>query len=551
MYYQIERSGRDEPNVDCLAACRAAPPHRPDAVDPAYPSYQQNLASLGFQPAGWYLLNDELHGEVAYLATFMHSSGVALARVWRRLAVGTNTAGEPAQTSFLSQLVNGDFLLSTSQFSDLAAAPGTITNQLVGAGTDELWESHVRKLAADPAWEPLRIRDPDQAADILERYHARVRDSYLADGIFRVVDAEQAIPVAAVVEAAGDTEQPAAYAPILAEIQRLQDKRPAWGNAILILVFSLLVFFGAGAAVWSWRLVVMLLPILLFHELGHYVAMRTFGYRNLRMFFIPLFGAAVSGRHYNVPGWKKVVDSLAGPLPGIALGVVLGIAALFVQQRWLLEFSLLLLVLNGFNLLPFLPLDGGWVAHALVFSRHPALDAGFRVVAAVALIGGGLALGTRILPLIGVFMLFGVPMAFRIARVAVNVRRSGIGAQAAADSIPPETACRIIDALRVAIPSGLTVKHAAQTTLQVFENANARPPGWLASLGLGSLHAGSFVVSLLFPLLLLAAHQSGGLGLFRGPPDMPHRPPAVEQIENLEVPAAAEDIDQIEGFEDR
>ena len=35
--------------------------------------------------------------------------------------------------------------------------------------------------------------------------------------------------------------------------------------------------------------------------------MRLFRYSNVKMFFIPLLGAAVSGRHYNVPGWKKVV----------------------------------------------------------------------------------------------------------------------------------------------------------------------------------------------------------------------------------------------------
>ena len=56
--------------------------------------------------------------------------------------------------------------------------------------------------------------------------------------------------------------------------------------------------------------------------------MRIFHYRNLRMFFIPLFGAAVTGRNWNVPGWKKALVSLAGPLPGIALGIFLGVAGI-------------------------------------------------------------------------------------------------------------------------------------------------------------------------------------------------------------------------------
>jgi len=43
------------------------------------------------------------------------------------------------------------------------------------------------------------------------------------------------------------------------------------------------------------------------------------------MFFVPLLGAAVMGRHYNVKGWQKAVVSLAGPVPGILVG--LGLAA--------------------------------------------------------------------------------------------------------------------------------------------------------------------------------------------------------------------------------
>ena len=79
-------------------------------------------------------------------------------------------------------------------------------------------------------------------------------------------------------------------------------------------------------------MVAALIPILLFHEFGHYVAMRVFGYQDLRMFFIPLFGAAVSGRHYNVPGWKKAIVSLAGPVPGIGLGVALGAVSAMTGQ---------------------------------------------------------------------------------------------------------------------------------------------------------------------------------------------------------------------------
>jgi Zn-dependent protease len=89
---------------------------------------------------------------------------------------------------------------------------------------------------------------------------------------------------------------------------------------IWILLGSMVAFMVLGAANWSWKFTLWLVPVLFLHEAGHWVAMRLFKYRNLRMFFIPMFGAAVMGRHWNVPGWKKALVSLAGPLSGIILG---------------------------------------------------------------------------------------------------------------------------------------------------------------------------------------------------------------------------------------
>ena len=84
----------------------------------------------------------------------------------------------------------------------------------------------------------------------------------------------------------------------------------------------------------------------------------------------PLFGAAVSGKHYNVQGWKKTLVALMGPLPGIVLGAGLGIAGLMLRKPILGDIAMPMLVLNGFNLLPLMPFDGGWV-----LARDPLLPA--------------------------------------------------------------------------------------------------------------------------------------------------------------------------------
>src|SRR5688572_22222963 len=106
------------------------------------------------------------------------------------------------------------------------------------------------------------------------------------------------------------------YAPVLEELNKAGAQQSGWGKGLLLLVVSLVAFVVIGFAQWSsWEALSILVGVLFVHELGHFLAMRLFKYRNLRMFFIPFFGAAVTGRNYNVPGWKKVVVSLMGPLP--------------------------------------------------------------------------------------------------------------------------------------------------------------------------------------------------------------------------------------------
>jgi Zn-dependent protease len=147
---------------------------------------------------------------------------------------------------------------------------------------------------------------------------------------------------------------------VLLELSQLQNKKPGGYGGLIVLIVSIFLFMLAGKQQWSWSYVLIIAPLLFFHELGHYVAMRAFNYRNLRMFFIPFFGAAVPGRNYNVPGWKKVVVSLMVPVPVILLGVILGAIGLLTHNALLLKIATVSLFLNGFNLLPLLPLAGGY-----------------------------------------------------------------------------------------------------------------------------------------------------------------------------------------------
>ncbi len=74
--------------------------------------------------------------------------------------------------------------------------------------------------------------------------------------------------------------------PVIEEIRRQQAKRGRWLGTILLLVVSLAVFFGAGAAKWDWdwKFPLLIVPILLFHEAGHWLPMKAFGDCNPKMF---------------------------------------------------------------------------------------------------------------------------------------------------------------------------------------------------------------------------------------------------------------------------
>jgi Zn-dependent protease len=316
-----------------------------------------------------------------------------------------------------------------------------------------------------------------------------------------------------IVSLAGDIdEEPLSPedAAVLTALERLQNQRPSWWGALGVLAVSLVLYTGASRTEQAWDGVWMLIGVLFFHELGHYVAMRIFRYRNVRMFFIPFFGAAVSGRHYNSAGWKKAVVALAGPLPGIVIAAPLGVAGLVLDQPLLVQLASLSLILNGFNLLPFLPLDGGWIVHAVLFVRHPVLDVVFRVLAALALIAVSSLIGSWILIAAGVLMLLGIPLAWRLARIAHDLGQRGVVALALdADSIPREAALPILVEVRKALPANASPAVLAQNVANVFETLNAYPPGALASVAILGVHAASFVAAVVLIVLLNLPHPLG------------------------------------------
>ncbi len=524
----------DDPNVDSLEPFRVSPAELPEEARAKFAPLHEELRACGFHSPVCYWIHDAVHQTDIYQAVYLHESGQALARIHYRVWGFPKPPKTYLFTTFVSCFTDGTCLVSSAGKPDMLAPPSCRVNRLVGAPASELWESHRRVLQEEQYTRTVAaIRDPDGLAEAVEAHHGVVRDFHVQRGVFVPMTAEEEEPaVAAARPPEGAEAEPSRNAVVLSEIAKLQQKSSGWLNALVILGVSVALFVGLGAARWSWEILLLLLPILFLHELGHYLAMRVFRYRNVRMFFIPLFGAAVSGQHYNVPGWKRAVVSLMGPLPGILLAAVAGIAGLILDVRLLVDAAILALILNGFNLLPILPLDGGWVMHAVLFSRHYLLDAAFRAGAIGVLMLGALLIGDWILFSLGLLMAFGLPTAFRLVRVVEMLKRRHVPAASPDDqSIPPETADAIIDEVRRSFPQSLSNKNLAQITVQAFEALNARPPGWLATFALAGVYGGSFLFALVFVCVFVIA-QHVGLGEFvAAAASAPQNPVDPESIE--------------------
>jgi Zn-dependent protease len=466
--------------------------------------------TLGFHTPRFYNYKS-LGGETEIsFITLLHNSGECSVR----LMYTVSTAGTSTKVKTLAAILTGlnddTFLTTGNQRAMFLSPPEVNVNRIVNGNPAQVLELHQRKLSElQVRNRPRKISSQEAMDAIWNRYEKLCNDFGVKRGIYVPLQSEEREAAVKRSEAVKELKaQGVENADVLAALSQLQDKKGNWVNVVLIFIVSMILFVGIGAKQWSWRYALMLVPILFVHELGHYLAMRSFNYRNLRMFFIPFFGAAVSGRNYNVPGWKKVVVSLMGPVPGIVLGVLVGSVGLVLHQTLLIKLALVALILNGFNLLPVLPLDGGWIFHTLIFSRHYLLDAAFRVVAAIALILLGAVSGSKILMYLGIPMLIGIPAAYRMARVVTTLRRRGVPLASADDqTIPTETAQTIIAELKQVLPKVHTTKMVADQTLQVFETLNARPPGWLATLGLLFVHFASVVMAIIFSAVLVVGQR--------------------------------------------
>lgn len=133
------------------------------------------------------------------------------------------------------------------------------------------------------------------------------------------------------------------------------------------------VLFAAGSlAAYSWlfsiEFAIALVLCLVFHEYGHIKAMKYFGLKTKGIYLIPFVGGlALSDDKINTR-WQDVFISIMGPFFGLILSIACLIGYWLTNIEILAGLAVFNALLNLFNLLPILPLDGGHILKSIAFS---------------------------------------------------------------------------------------------------------------------------------------------------------------------------------------
>lgn len=191
--------------------------------------------------------------------------------------------------------------------------------------------------------------------------------------------------------------------------------------------WMLLISFGLFVASFMHmfeihRLAIFVLVIML-HEAGHLIAMHLCGYRDTSMLFLPFLGAvATASQKYDTTLAQNIWVLLAGPLPGLILGIFLAfISGSTNDLFWIKDTAWMLIGLNLINLLPIYPLDGGKIANLLVFSRFAYIDVLFKLFGLIVL--GCLSISQPILLIFVILTSLSIPQSFRAAKANSKLQR--------------------------------------------------------------------------------------------------------------------------------
>jgi Zn-dependent protease len=120
-----------------------------------------------------------------------------------------------------------------------------------------------------------------------------------------------------------------------------------------------LVSVAAYSLFWGWEFAAGFVILLFIHEMGHVLQLRREGIAASAPMFIPFLGAMITAKSLGENALAEARVGLAGPILGSLAAAAVAIAGALTNSDFLLALGYVGFLINLFNLLPVVPLDGG------------------------------------------------------------------------------------------------------------------------------------------------------------------------------------------------
>ncbi len=211
---------------------------------------------------------------------------------------------------------------------------------------------------------------------------------------------------------------------LIVQLENFDKSKIKKGNSLTVFLISGIAFISLFILLGnSFEFIVNLMLVLLIHEFGHYLAMRLFGYKDTTIFFLP-FGAATVGQKREKKAYQEFIVLLAGPLPGILLGILL----LFyknhfgIYESYIQNYALISITVNYLNLLPIYPLDGGKIVETLLLLRFPKGQFYFYIIGLAVITFFALYFKDALLFIFAVFMAIGLIQSYKVSKLLSKIK---------------------------------------------------------------------------------------------------------------------------------
>jgi Zn-dependent protease len=134
----------------------------------------------------------------------------------------------------------------------------------------------------------------------------------------------------------------------------------AFIGKMIIAFGSAIVSIWVMSSAFGWLFAAGLMAIIVIHECGHAFAAWRLGHKINGMIFLPFMGGVVS-----TAGGKDITENayigIMGPVFGTVACTAIGIYGFVTDSQLWLSLAALGFIIHLFNLLPTVPLDGGWI----------------------------------------------------------------------------------------------------------------------------------------------------------------------------------------------